>query len=306
MVEQRDELIHDPRLQDESFGLVLAIVAVLFLLGGLAGGLYYAREVSPVIEQNTRPDQLRDEFQLDYIAAIALDFDALKDRERTYQLLNEVDPNTDPYQLAADSVCEMTERGRTQTSGDIAIVRSLITFFTLQPGVSVACDIRVFATSRVVQAPTATVVPLDTPTPPPVSTKTPTPSFSQPPTPTALVATATGPQFDGEFSIVQTIPACSPATSGLLQVFVEQANTGNGIAGIPIEVRWSTDTGQRQQRFFTGLKPERDPGFADFQMESGRTYQVLLPELSGLSARLEADECEAGVTRSYQIVFRSP
>lgn len=303
---EHEELVYDPKLQSASYGMSLAVVAVLFLLGGVAAGLYVAWEVSPVIEQNTRPDQLREEFQLDYIAAIALDFGEEGDRARTYALLNEVDPSADPFQIAADAVCEMTERGRVQTSSDITVIRNLITFFRVQPGLAVRCDIGVFATSDAAVTPTATLRPPNTPTPPPVSTKTPTPPFSAPPTPTAAPATDPTLQFNGEFTIVQTIPACSEATNGLLQVFVEQANTGNGIPGVPIEVRWNTATGQQQQRFFSGLKPERDPGFADFQMETGTTYQVLLPGLSDLSQRLVAEECSPGVTRSYQVIFRSP
>lgn len=303
---EREELVYNPRLQSTSYGMVLAVVAVIFLLGGVAGGLYYAWEVSPVIEQNTRPDQLRDEFQLDYIAAIALDFGEERNRDRTYALLTEVDPNADPFQLAADAVCEMTERGRVQTTSDITIIRNLIAFFSVQPSLSVRCDIRVFATSNAPQNPTPTLRPPNTPTPAPVSTKTPTPPVAAPPTATLPPSTQPATRFDGDFRIVQTIPACSEATNGLLQIFVEQANTGNGIPAVPIEVRWSTVTGQRQQRFFTGLKPERDPGFADFQMETGTTYQVLLPGLSDLSQRLEADECSPGVTRSYQVIFRSP
>lgn len=307
---EQDEILYVPKKTikpdlNPTHGLIFAALIAIFLLGGIAGGLFYAWEVSPVVEQDTRPDQLQIEDQLDYIAAIALDYAYLQDRSRTYRLLLEVDPARDPFQLAADTVCEMTRRGRVQTSGDIDVIRQLIDFFSTQPNISVGCDIQVFATSGAPSLPTATpnrTTP--TVTPVPVFTKTPTQPASVPTTPIESNPAPTLPS--DEFVIVQTSRFCSPNASGVIEVRVRRANFGDGIPGVPIEVQWNAPTGQRSQTFFTGLKPDRDPGYADFQMEPALSYQVRLPDLSGFTERLEAVPCDDdGTLRSYQIIFQS-
>ncbi|PJF39898.1 MAG: hypothetical protein CUN55_13410 [Phototrophicales bacterium] len=302
----QEELLYDPRVaQSSSHGLIFAAIVAVFLLGGIAFGLFYAWELSPVVEQDTRPDQLRMEERLHYVGAIALDYAYLRDRNRTYNLLLAVDPSADPFQLAVDTVCEMTRRGRVQTSGDIEIIRSLIAFFSAQPNVSIGCDIQVFATSSAPNLPTATPnrsVP--TVTPIPVFTKTPTQSANIPTTPPERFPSPTLPS--DEFIVLQTSRFCSPNASGVIEIRVRRANFGDGIAGVPVEVQWNSPTGQRSQIFYTGLKPDRDAGYADFQMQEGLTYQVRLFNLSGLTERLEAVPCdEDGTLRSYQIIFQS-
>lgn len=308
----RDEVIYDPKLaQNPTHGLIIAAVAAIFLFGGIAGGLYYAWEISPVVEQDIRPDQLRAEDEIAYVSGIALDYRYLQtqvpnyDGNRTYNLLLEVDPSRDPYQLAADTVCEMIRLGQYQTSADIAIIRSLIDFFSTQSTIAVGCDIQVFAVS---DAPTLTIsTPVPTvliETPVPVFTKTPTQPFS---VPTDVPDTNDQPTpVSGEFRIIQTSQFCSPNSSGVIEIRVRRANFGDGIPGIPVEVQWNTPNGQLSQRFFTGLKPDRDPGYADFVMEQGFSYQVRLQGLSGFTDRLEAVPCDdEGTLRSYQIIFQS-
>ncbi len=303
---ERDEIFYDPKLsQNPTHGLVFAAIVAIFLFGGIGGGLFYAWEISPVVEQNTRPDQLRMEEQLDYIAGIALDYAYLQNRNRTYNLLLEADPAREPFQFAADSVCEMTRRGRVQTSSDIEVIRQLIAFFSAQPNVNVACDIQVFATSAAPSLPSPTPNRI-TPTVAPASvfTKTPTQPANQPTTPPNVNLQPTLPS--NEFVIVQTSRFCSPNASGVIEIRVRRANFGDGIPGVPIEIQWNASSGQRSQTFFTGLKPDRDVGYADFQMEAGLSYQVRLPDLSNFTERLEAVPCDdAGTLRSYQVIFQS-
>lgn len=309
MTLNQDELLYNPAQQSAARGMMIAIISFIFLMGGLAAGLYYAWEISPVVEQDTRPDQLQDQFKLDYVIAIGADYRARGEEARTYNLLLDINPQQDPFQIAADAVCDMQSRGLIQTSEDIDIVRHLIDFFTGIPSVSPGCDIQPYATTSALNLPSPTPRPTTTFTPAPVSTKTPTPPFAPASEPVSITPTPVGLQIDGEFTIISSNRTCGgPATSGLLQIFVEEANTGRGVPGQEIEVRWNTGTGQRQERFFTGLKPDVDDGYADFVMEQGLSYQVILPGVSRLSDRLEATICDAeqGVLWSYQIIFRSP
>ena len=63
---------------------------------------------------------------------------------------------------------------------------------------------------------------------------------------------------------------CRDIDEGVIQVIVRDAD-GNDLAGIAIEVAWATG----HDSFYTGVKPERGLGFADFAAEPG-LYSVRL------------------------------
>jgi hypothetical protein len=72
-------------------------------------------------------------------------------------------------------------------------------------------------------------------------------------------------------------------------------------------VRWNDG----ESRFFTGLKPELGPGYADFQMSESEEYIVDMPGLSDpVSTALSAVPCVDPITgelaiTSYRVIFRS-
>jgi hypothetical protein len=82
---------------------------------------------------------------------------------------------------------------------------------------------------------------------------------------------------------------------------------GKGIPGVQILVSWPGG----EDRFFTGFKPEVDPGYADFEMKPGEAYQVELVGVKSDVAREvaagSAASCRdlpADVQPSWQIVFQ--
>lgn len=77
--------------------------------------------------------------------------------------------------------------------------------------------------------------------------------------------------------------------------------------GVQILVNWPSG----EDRFFTGFKPEVDPGYADFEMEPGEVYQVDLVDVESDSAQEVgadlADLCPdlpSDIQPSWQIVFQ--
>jgi hypothetical protein len=138
---------------------------------------------------------------------------------------------------------------------------------------------------------------------------TPTPTVSAPEGPGGTPTP--GPTLAGEspetFEIVQSTALCDPATDGLLRVYVRD-QAGQGIPGVQILVDWPGG----EDRFFTGFRPEADPGYADFEMEPGEIYQVELADrqseaVQEVGADL-ADRCPGlppDVQPSWQIVFQS-
>jgi hypothetical protein len=302
-----DDLIYEPDAQSASRGLAFAIIALVFLMVGIGVGLFYAWQISPVVEKNTRPDQLRDEDRLSYIVAIALDYAYQGDLNRTYRLLSEVDPQTDPFQLAAEAACELKNSGRIRTSTDIEAARYLISIFQVQPGILANCDLTVFATSLPPTLVTPIPTPIIPPTPIPAATKTPTPQFFEGDTPPPAVVTPRTTLPGGQFEFLTASQFCNPQNSGMIEVYVREAGTGKGVPGIEVGVQWNTSGGTLRQSFYTGLKPNRGDGYADFQMEAAITYQVSLPGRGAVSPRLEATPCdEDGTLRGYQVIFQSP
>jgi hypothetical protein len=150
-----------------------------------------------------------------------------------------------------------------------------------------------------------------TPTPPPTPTATPNPPTPTPtrvvrvtPSPTPTVTPT--PASADAFGVVQSTALCDPTTNGLLRVYVRDG-TGKGIPGIQILVSWPGG----EDRFFTGFKPEVDPGYADFEMQSGEAYQVELVGVKSDVAREVAAgptafcrDLPADVQPSWQIVFQ--
>ena len=59
-------------------------------------------------------------------------------------------------------------------------------------------------------------------------------------------------------------------------------------------------------RFFTGLKPETGPGYADMRLHKNRTYQVVvIGAESQVAQDIIADTCEGkGYLASWQVVFQ--
>jgi len=130
------------------------------------------------------------------------------------------------------------------------------------------------------------------------ATSTPTATPTPPPTPTAEAVEIP--------DVVQSTALCDPTTDGLLRVYVRDGS-GQGVPGVQILVNWPSG----EDRFFTGFKPEVDPGYADFEMEPGEIYQVNLVDVESDSAQeVGADlvdlcpDLPSDIQPSWQIVFQ--
>jgi hypothetical protein len=90
-----------------------------------------------------------------------------------------------------------------------------------------------------------------------------------------------------------------------LQVFVSNA-AGIGIPGVEIIVTWNNG----EEHFFTGLKPDIDIGYADFNMSPGVTYTLQVDEGGQLITNLIAPDCtdDDGVSflGSWRLIFSHP
>lgn len=288
---------HRPRRLISIWGLLLG------LLLGVAGGLTYAWVYNPVVEFDTEPWQLQSDERAEYMVAIALAFANDSDLDRAVTRLLTLYPNrvpqSDPFQDMADTACELASTGYVDGSSGLRAIRQMMAFYRLQ-GRSGCADTLITASD--VQPTQVIEIDLPTPTLPPPATKTPTPVSTTvaTTTPTPLALPTSPPQRD--FVIANVSTFCDVELSGIIEVFVQDFG-GEGLPGQAVRARWRGG----EDTFFTGLKPERGPAYADFQMTEAIEYTVDMPGRSDDSQPLPAAPCttQAGARAitSYRVVF---
>ncbi len=285
---------------------------LLGVLIGAIGVFYLTREVIPLSETDipflpkadVAPWQLSTDAKNAYVVAIILDYAHNGDLQRTIQRLVDLRlPTDDPIQAVADIACQLATSPYISTNSGVDAVRAMMQFYKLQNKRGCADDLPLLTQNE----PIIVTVVLPTPTLPPPPTKTPEPNVNIPdnstPTPTRTpFVPPTAPPATFELVIANTF--CDTRLSGIIEVRVINRN-GVELPAQPIRVRW--DGGS--STFYTGLKPERGLGYADFQMEQGRAYTIEMPALSNPSTTpITATPCftdnNQPAVLSYRVVFR--
>ncbi|MBN1135285.1 MAG: hypothetical protein JXM73_01795 [Anaerolineae bacterium] len=246
----------------------------LTLAAGLAAGLVYAWGLAPVAYYNAAPDSLGPEQKQVYLALIGDLYATEGDLQRAKLRLSDLGIEPDGSTLTSSIEQYLDSGGRTEEVHNLA---------------KLARDLG--ATGGVL------LVFGSTP-------KTSTPVAVEPsPTPPTLIVTAT-PGLT--FRLVERTATCAPARQiGKIVVRVRDAK-GNGMPGVKVAASWATG----QDRFYTGLRPELGPGYADLQMARGVEYEVSVADAKsdvarGLSAELAAGVCPPGsVSLDWQVVFQ--
>lgn len=273
---------------------------ILGLLIGLAGGLYYAWVISPLVETNTRPDQLSYEEKSQYVVAVMLAYSYDSDLMLAIDRLRLVNSSGDPIQMVADMACDLARTGYVDGSAGLRAVRAMRTFYQLQG--RTGCADTIIPDPQSVPLEMTIIVPTATATLPPPPTKTPSGELATPTTGAALPSPTVVPRGNFAGDIQSTF--CSVELSGTIEIRVFDGG-GQEMGGQTLRVAWEGGNSQ----FVTGLKPERGIGYADFVMVAGQSYVVSMPNQSDpLRNPLAAETCftefgESAIT-SYRVVFR--
>lgn len=281
-----------PRRIFSAWGLIIGLVL------GISAGLVYAWAINPVVQFSTEPWQLQQDARAQYMVAIALAFQHDGDLNRAIErllTLQRQGESPDPFQQVADSACRLATTGYVDSNAGLRALRTMMVFYQLQGRTGCADTI-----IPALQPTTVVQIEAPTPTLPPPATKTPTPEVEpvSSPTPPRVVVPTVIPQRDFILADVDTF--CSPALSGIIEVFVQDFG-GIGLPGEAVRVRW--DGGQ--DTFYTGLKSERGPAYADFQMEEGNGYIIEMPGRSDPSADpLTAVPCSTEFGEQAVISYR--
>jgi len=89
------------------------------------------------------------------------------------------------------------------------------------------------------------------------------------------------------FVLVSREQVCNPLIKEpLVQVLVRTPG-GQGVAGVAVRILWEGGG----STFVTGMKPELSPGYADYEIEAGKIYQVTLGDGLTVVRELSVPTC---------------
>jgi hypothetical protein len=229
---------------------ILAFLVFLATAAGLAGGLFYTWILDPVEYYDSAPADLYVQDKLVYLALIGDLYATEGDLGRARARLAELDVEADGQVLAGLIEQHLDGGGQPE---DVRNLARLAQDLGAHGGVLLVFD----AASTPTPAITAIAQTEAFPTLEP-ATPTPEPAFRL---------------------VEQTQLCAAPGKPGQIAVWVRDAQ-GSQMPGIEIVVSWP----QGQDRFFTGLRPAKGAGYADFEMKSGTEYEVTLAGFKGESA----------------------
>lgn len=280
----------------------------LFL--GIALGLVYAWRVQPVRYTNTLPASLRAEFKDQYRALIAAAYQGNRDPVRArarLELLDDPDLYRALSEQAQRTLAENRDDPQARALGLLAIDLGQAAAgapAAQPPGVTVtaALPAETGAATPGADGTAAAALPAETALPetgaPPLETPPVEPGGVQTTTPAADTPTAAIPEATAEATTALpatpspeaiALPSATPGGPFLLTsrdklcdlplaaplIQVEALNRFNApLPGTLVIVTWQGG----EERFYTGLKPEKGPGYADFAPTPGILYTLRLGE----------------------------
>lgn len=258
-------------------------LALAFVLG-LALSLTYAWLINPVEYYDTDPADLRADLREDYLLLVALSYRLNGDLVRAQNRLATLGETGSP-EVAAALADRLYGAG-----GKAEAVRALA-LLAYDLGIQSQAAVAHLPTATPTVTPTATVTQTPLPTTPPTATPTAMPTATPSPE-----ATAT-PDVRPPYRVVEQRQVCdNSSTAGVIQIYVQNAE-GQGLSNVEVQVSWEGG----RNRFFTGLKPEIDSGYADFRMAPEQIYAVVV--WGAQVGDISIEGCPSGPA-GWRLVFR--
>ncbi|MEN6482928.1 MAG: hypothetical protein ABFD29_12255 [Anaerolineaceae bacterium] len=261
------------------------------LLIGLGIGLLLSWLVFPVRYTDASPASLSPAYRDAYRQIIALSYRANGDINRAaarLDLLNDVDQSAtltkQAEEMAANGRDLISARALAQLAADITSFNPT----SIQRPDSVAAQTAAPETGQPTLTTTLTLESTRqetsiTPTSPPQPTFTPT------------ILPTVQPTLSTPFVLKESQEICDPTLPGsMLQIEVLDKK-GEPLPGYQIMVTW--DTGE--DSFYTGLYPEINLGYADFEMQPNIVYSARVGETGERVSNLSSPECKTTDGESY-------
>ncbi len=281
----------------------VALLVMLGLLIGTAVGLYISWGLWPLEDFTSTPAQVKREYIPDYMVLIAERYMFDGDLPAAQARLSELgvpEPARAVADLAGQYIREGREAGKIRALAQLAYglgsATSGLAIYINPAGVPTATPSS-RSSPTTTSSPTFTPVPALTPTAvltPPASTPVSPPTSVSSPTPGRLV-----------FWLTERRRICGQGEGpGRIEVFVKDAQ-GQWVPNVAVELVWADG----RETLYTGLKPERGLGYADFRLEDrAQEYAVQLAggeeRVEGLTGDPRAAGCPPGAGYvSWQLTF---
>ena len=260
-------------------------LVVIALVIGTAIGLAYAWLIEPVTFSESSPAQVMKSYREAWLIMSAEALAQDGDWERTQARVNALrDANL------SQTLADLFERY--QASGPNPTARALA---RLADRLNVRTPAMQVYLAEII-APTPESVPtLETAaTPQPIATSTPTVT----PEPLTTVSPTATPVPD--YQVINRVAECTHGQQPPQIRVIVQDQVGQSVPGKEVWISW--DGGA--DRFVTGLKPEIDPGYGDFDMQPDQAYNVGVDKpTSVIVSGLRADSCETDGRTSWRLVL---
>lgn len=288
-----------------------------FVLGAFLG-LLYAWVVSPVEYVDTSPAAMRADFRDQYRALIASAYVANRDIARAQARLNLLSDRDVARTLAEQAQHTLADGGSPEVAQALALLALDLgqgpTPVVVAGSPTAVSTLAVPTAAVEAASPTAGVTQLPTETPQIPTNPVTAAAETSEPSPSLGAALQTPQATRTSLPTGAPLPTRTPtATSGapialeeksfvcdpnlaepMIQVVAENA-AGDQISGIEVVVNWEGG----ENHFFTGIKSELGPGYADFTMTPGEVYSLRLAEGGEPVSELTAAECESGDGSRY-------
>jgi hypothetical protein len=274
--------------QRGSGGLLIALF--VGVATGLALGLTLTWVVWPVQYYDTDPVDLRPEHKEGYIvlvgAAYAIDGDLARAEARLAKL-EEKDIGSVVAGLAERYLREGQYVEETRGLAKLADALDVST------------------SAMLVYIATPTPLPTFTPEEPSIASGPPPPMVPTPTPPATVGLPRATTMPEAVFHLLEKRRFCEGQGGGRILVYVRDEEE-QGLPNVRITISWPED----EDEFFTGLKPEEDPGYADFEMQQGIVYNLAITGAAGveeLNTEFSAADCpntEQPVPSSWRLVFQ--
>ena len=251
---------------------------------GLGLGIAYSWWLSPVQYIDTEPSTMAEAYKDEYRKVIAMAYQANQDIERARQRAALIDADNPSRAMAAQAqrllaanlsprearalavlAADLSQQQSTTVAQSSPTAPAVAALPSETPAGAGSLPTATLDLAQAVQTATA---PLPSATP--TVTLTPLPTFTPRPT-------ATPPEVqESPFALVNSLEVCPPNVQpGFLQVEVSD-DAGLPLAGVLIVVTWP----EGQDSFYTGLAPDINAGYADFKMQPGVTYSIIVGQTS--------------------------
>jgi hypothetical protein len=252
---------------------------------GLALGLGYAWLIDPVTFSESSPAQVTQAYRKAWLLMTAEAYAQDGDWERTQIRIEALhDPNL--TQTLATVFDQVNAAGPNAEARALARLADRLSVST--PGMAI------YLAGIITPTPRASATPRASVTPPPTGTPPPTATIKQPPT-----ATPTQTPIPA-YQVIDRRAVCNRGTQPpQIRVIVHDA-LGYSVPGKEVWITWEGGA----DRFVTGLKPEIDPGYGDFDMQLDQSYNVGVDKPTSVVVReLRAEPCETDGRTSWRLIL---